>query len=313
MKEQIKKKEIHHADHIFYRTLQGFAVATVLLLFLLISRLTFLSLPIFEKMGSTFLWSSDWDPVQQIYGVKAFAFGTVFSSLLALILAVPVSVGTALFLTEMAPKWLGKFLGFLVEMLAAIPSVVYGLWGIFVLAPWLQNIVQPMLAERFGFLPFFEGAPYGVGMMAGSIVLAIMITPTMAALSREVFRSIPSTQREAALGLGATRWEMIRLAVLKSSTSGLIGAMILSFGRALGETMAVTMVIGNRPQISWSLFAPAQTMASVIANEYAESVHELHLSALVAVGLSLLGVSLFVNMAARIWISYVEARLRGSR
>jgi phosphate transport system permease protein len=202
--------------------------------------------------------------------------------------------------------------GFLVQMLAAIPSVVYGLWGVFVLAPWLRVSIEPFLSKHLGFLPFFQGAPYGVGMLAAGIILAIMITPTVSSISREVFSAIPRSQREAALALGATRWEMMRIAVLRSSKAGVIGAIMLGLGRALGETMAVTMVIGNRASISASLFAPSQTMASVLANEYAEATSDIHLSALAAIGFSLFLVTFILNGLARLLV-WRMTRLKGTR
>lgn len=238
----------------------------------------------------------------EAFGAAPMIFGTVVSSLLALLLAVPVSVGVALFLTEVAERRLAGIAGFLVEMLAAIPSVVYGLWGIFVLAPWLRTSVQPTLKKYLGFLPLFEGPPFGIGMLAAGIILAIMIVPTISAICREVFRAIPASQREAARALGATPWETIQLSVFRSSLLGIFGAVTLGLGRALGETMAVTMVIGNRPEIAASLFAPGQTMASVIANEYTEATGDLHLSALAGIGLSLFGVSLLINAVARFMV-----------
>lgn len=252
---------------------------------------------------------TDWNPVTDSFGALPVIFGTVVSSALALLLSTPVSVGVALFLTEVAPRRLAGVLGFLVEMLAAIPSVVYGLWGIFVLAPWLRTTVQPWLGAKLGFLPLFQGPPFGLGMLAAGVVLAIMITPTISAICREVFRAVPASQREAARALGATPWETIRMSVFRSSTLGISGAVTLGLGRALGETMAVTMVIGNRAEISKSLFAPAQTMASVIANEYTEATSDIHLSALAAVGLTLFGVSLIINTGARLLVWRTKGRI----
>lgn len=289
-------------DRIFFGLLRTLALIIFLVLILMFVKLSQMSLPAFEKFGWKFFITHEWDPVNDNFGALGFAFGTIVSSLLALVLSVPVSICVALFLTELAHRKIAPIFGFLIEMLAAIPSVVYGLWGIFVLAPWLKKSIQPFLGEHLGFLPFFSGPPYGVGMMAAGIILAIMITPTISSLCREVFKSIPLSQREAALGLGATRSEMIRVAVLKSSLSGITGAVMLGFGRALGETMAVTMVIGNRQDISWSLFSPAQTMASVMANEYNEAVGQIHLASLVAIGLGLFIVSLIVNSLARLII-----------
>jgi phosphate transport system permease protein len=226
----------------------------------------------------------------------------VVSSLLALVIAVPLSLGVAISLSELVPSWARAPIGFVVELLAAIPSVVYGLWGIFVLVPWLRDNVEPILSSLLGFLPLFKGIPNGYGMLAGAIILAIMIVPTIAAVSRDVLRAVPHTQREAALALGATRWEAIRVAVLPYARSGVVGGVLLGLGRALGETMAVTMVIGNKPAISASVFQPAATMASVIANEYAEATGDLHLAALSELGLLLFGVALLMNVLARLLV-----------
>jgi phosphate transport system permease protein len=254
------------------------------------------------KFGLGFVFSSIWDPVRDVYGALPFIFGTIASSLLALVFAVPISLGVAIFLSELAPIWLRGPVGFLVELLAAVPSVVYGLWGIFVLAPWLRDSVEPFLGRVLGFLPIFSGAQHGFGMLAGGVILAIMITPTISSVSREVLRAVPSSLREGALGLGATSWEAVRVAVLPFARSGLVGATILGLGRALGETMAITMVIGNRAEISASLFAPSYTMASVIANEFTEATGRLYLSALAEVGLLLFVVTVLLNIVARLLV-----------
>ncbi|HEX4925249.1 MAG TPA: phosphate ABC transporter permease subunit PstC [Bdellovibrionales bacterium] len=297
------RRDYHIQDRLFQAGLRTFGLGIIALLIAIVALLMNLSWPAWKQFGLGFLTGTNWDPVAEQFGAGALIYGTVVSSLLALLIATPISVAVGLYLAEVAYTPLSKILGFLVEMLAAIPSVVYGLWGIFVLAPWLRTSVQPWLGEYFGFLPLFQGPPYGVGMMAAGIILAIMITPTISTICREVFKAIPRNQREAALGLGATHWEMLRLAVLKNSRSGIFGAVILGLGRALGETMAVTMVIGNRPEISASLFAPSQSMASMIANEYNEASNQIHLSSLAAVGLSLFLVSLTINAFARIVIA----------
>lgn len=297
-----KKKDVYIGDLIFAWTLRVAAGSVALLLVLIAAFLTQKAMPAIRLFGFNFITQSVWDPVQEIYGAAPVIFGTVVSSLMAVLIATPLSIGVALFLNELAPKKVADTVSFLVEMLAAIPSVVYGLWGIFVLAPWLRTSVEPALGKAFGFLPFFQGTFYGVGMLAAGLILAIMITPTIFTISREVFRAIPQGQREAALALGATRWEMMQISVLKASRSGVGGAVILGLGRALGETMAVTMVIGNRAEISASLFAPAQTMASVIANEYAEATTDLHIAALIEIGLVLFAVTFLINALARIFI-----------
>lgn len=309
-----RRADLHLSDRIFLWLLRVASLGVLLLLLAMIVQLAKVSWPTFQRVGWGFFTLNQWNPITENFGGLAFIYGTVVSSLLALLISAPISIGVALFLSELAPRKVATVVGFLVEMLAAIPSVVYGLWGIFVLAPWLRVTVQPFLGSHFGFLPLFQGPPYGVGMLAAGIILAIMITPTITAISREVFRAVPLAQREAALGLGATRWESIRLGVLGSARSGILGAVILGLGRALGETMAVTMVIGNRPDISASLFAPAQTMASAIANEYAEASSTPHLQALTALGLSLFMVSLLMNSVARFLVWKVDPhRKRGSR
>ena len=256
-----------------------------------------------QKFGVGFLASSAWDPVQEQYGALPFIFGTVVSSLLALLIAVPLGVGTAVFLTELAPPRIRQPIVSVIEMLAAIPSVIFGLWGIFVMIPWLRAHLFPSLQQTLGFLPLFKGPIYGVSMLAAGIIIAIMILPIITSVSREILRSVPDLQREAAYGLGATRWEVTRIAVLSYAKRGLFGAAILGLGRALGETMAVTMVIGNRPEIAASLFAPGYTLASVIANEFSEATTDVYLSALFEIGLVLFGVTIITNILAQLLIS----------
>jgi len=224
------------------------------------------------------------------------------SSLLALVIAVPLSLGVAVFITEMCPVSLRGILSFTTELLAAIPSVVYGLWAIFVLVPILREYVQPFLASTLGWTGLFSGPPYGIGMLAAGVILAIMIIPIISSITREVLTVVPQHQREAVLALGATRWEMIRMGVLRNARAGIVGAIILGLGRALGETMAVTMVIGNRPEIAKSLFAPGYTMASVLANEFTEATGDLYLSALIEIGLALFFVTIVVNALARLMV-----------
>lgn len=256
----------------------------------------------FMRFGWEFLTGTRWDPVHEKFGAWPLIYGTLVSSLVALLLAVPLSLGIAIYLAELASPWLREPLSFLVELLAAIPSVIYGLWGLFVLVPWLRTTIQPLLGKTLGFLPFFQGPPLGVGMLAAGLILAIMILPIITAVSREVLMAVPQSQREGMLALGATQWETIRMAVLPYGRSGIIGAIILGLGRALGETMAVTMVIGNRPQVSPSLFQLGQTIASVIANEFSEGFDELHLSALMAAALLLFIITLLVNIIARLLV-----------
>jgi len=256
--------------------------------------------PAMQKFGWHFLVSNDWDPVNDVYGALPFIFGTVVSSVIALLIAVPISIATAVYLTELAPLWLRQPMTMFIELLAAVPSVILGLWGIFVMVPFLRDHLFPWLQKYLGFLPFFKGPIYGVSMLAGGIIVAIMIIPIITSVSREILRSVPGLQREAAYALGATRWEVTRIAVLSYAKKGLFGAVILGLGRALGETMAVTMVIGNTPQIVKSLFAPGYTLASVIANEFNEATGNLYPSALFEIGLVLLGVTVLVNIIAQL-------------
>ncbi|MBX7230834.1 MAG: phosphate ABC transporter permease subunit PstC [Bdellovibrionales bacterium] len=308
-----KKSEIHFADRAFYYGLKITSWGIIFLLLSMVVLIFKMSWPALHHFGFRFFFNTEWNSVTQEFGALALIHGTLFTSLGALILAVPVGVGVALFLNEIAPRRLAHALSFLIETLAAIPSVVYGFWGLFVLVPWLRQSLQPWLVDHFSWMPLFKGYPLGVGIMAASIVLAIMIVPTIASTCREVFRAIPQSHREAALALGATRWEMICLAVLKAGMSGVIGGIILGLGRALGETMAVTMVIGNRIELNWSLLAPAQTMASVLANQYAEADSDLHLSALTGVGLTLFAVSILVNGGARFVVWRIERKFRGAK
>ncbi len=251
--------------------------------------------------GFSFLTGREWDPIRGEFGALPFVYGTVVSSLLGLLLAVPFSLGVAVFLVEQAPRRLARPIGFLVELLAAIPSVVYGLWGIFVLAPFLRGHVGPPLQKALGWLPLFQGTVTGIGLFTGGVILAIMVTPIITAVVRDVLAAVPVSQREAALALGATQWETTRV-VLANGGPGIAGAVVLGLGRAVGETMAVTMVIGNRPHISASLFEPSYTIASVIANEFTEATGDLYLSALVELGLVLFLVTFLVNGAARLLV-----------
>lgn len=296
------------SDRRFYGVLLSASLVVVLVLGAIAAYLGHLAWPEIQTSGIAFFFREEWDPVNQNYGAAAFIYGTIVSSVIGLMIAVPLSMSVALYLNELAPRKVATVVGFMVEMLAAIPSVVFGLWGIFFLVPLLRLHVEPLLGKTLGFLPLFQGPPYGVGMLAAGVIISIMVTPTITAICREVFRGVPLHQREAALALGATKWEMIRLAVVKSSWSGVFGAIVLGLGRALGETMAVTMLIGNRNEISVSLFAPGQTMASVIANEYAEAGSNAHIAALAYVGLALFVVSFLINAGARIMIERLKLR-----
>src|SRR5436189_2008609 len=266
-----------------------------------------------RNFGCHFLTTSTWDPVTEQFGALPFIYGTVVSSLIALLIAVPLSIATAVYLTELAPLWMRQPIVSLIEMLAAIPSVILGLWGIFVMIPWLRDYPFPFLKRILGWTPFFSGPVYGPCMLAGGIIVAIMILPIITSISREILRSVPDLQREAAYALGATRWEVTRIAVLSYARKGLFGAVILGLGRALGETMAVTMVIGNRPEIAASLFAPGYTLASVVANEFTEATTDIYLNSLFEIGLVLLGVTLVVNALAQLLLkTFAGPTLKGA-
>lgn len=289
-------------DRIFKIAMTLCGVAIMGLLALIIYELILRSGPSWHAFGFKFFARSEWDPVNEQFGALPFVYGTVVSSLLALIIAVPLSVGVAVFTTEMCPRALRGPLSFFVELLAAIPSVIYGLWAIFVMIPLLARYVQPFLSKTLGWTHLFEGPPFGYSMLAAGLILAVMIVPIISSISREVLMVVPQHQREAALALGATRWEMIRIGVLRNARAGIVGGIILGLGRALGETMAVTMVIGNRPEIAKSLFAPGYTMASVLANEFSEATGNVYLSALIEIGLALFLVTIVVNALARLLV-----------
>lgn len=297
-------------DRIFKIIIGVISGAIALIVMSLAAVLVWKAWPALRVMGLGFVVQSFWDPVSEQYGILPIIFGTVASSLLALLLAAPVGIGIAVFLTEIAPKSLAAAVGFLVELLAAIPSVIFGLWGILYLVPFLREVVEPWIIDHFGMIPIFEGPPYGVGMFAAGIILSIMVLPIVSAICRDVLKSVPREQREAAYALGATRREVTKLAVLRYARSGIYGAIFLGLGRALGETMAVTMVIGNRPDISKSIFAPAQTMASLIANEFTEATTDMYFSALVAVALMLFVVTLLINGLARLLVARTASPAR---
>jgi phosphate transport system permease protein len=299
-------------DRVYVAIITGFAVCVPLLLLLLFWEVARAGWPAFRTFGLEFLTSSAWDPVNHKFGAAPAIFGTIVTSIIALLIATPLALGVAIFLSEFAPRWLRQPVAFLVDLLAAIPSVVYGLWGIFVLLPILRQHVMPFLRDtlHLGATPFFTGPAYGPSMLAAGLILAIMVLPYISSVSREVLLAVPRSQREAALALGATRWESIQKAVLPYARTGVIGGVILGLGRALGETMAVTMLIGNRHEISASLFAPGYTMASLIANEFSEASDDLHLSALMAVGFVLLVVTLIINALAR-WLVWRVSQRAG--
>lgn len=309
--ENISEKEIksrRKAGDIIFENL------TLLFALILVGLVIYIAYEIFkdahesrERFGFGFIFSDKWDPVKEEFGALPFIYGTIVSSMLALLIALPVSIGVAVFLSEIVHKSVRTPISFLIEILAAIPSIIYGFWGIFVLAPFMRSTVQPALQSVLGFLPFFRGAMYGTGLLTASIILAIMITPIISSITRDILKAIPVSQREAAYALGATKWEAIKMALL-NARSGILGASVLGLGRAIGETMAVTMVIGNKAQIAASLFEPSYTMASVIANEFAEASGSLHISSLIEIGLILFGVTFIINSLARLLIYSVTEK-----
>ncbi|NNF00283.1 MAG: phosphate ABC transporter permease subunit PstC [Pyrinomonadaceae bacterium] len=291
-------------DKVFRSILLIFATTILLTVVAMIFMMVWNSMPTIKQFGIGFLFGRDWQPASDIYGALPFIYGTIVSSLIALIIAVPLSLGIAIFLVEQAPKKVATPIAFLVELLAAIPSVVYGLWGIFVLAPFIRNYLGVFLQDYFGWLPLFQGRLTGIGMLTGGMIMALMVTPIITAVVRDVLEVVPTQQREAALALGATKWETTKI-VLGNAASGIAGAVVLGLGRALGETMAVTMVIGNSPQISASLFEPAYTIASVLAANFAEATDSLYLSALIEMGLVLFLVTFVVNGFAKLLVARV--------
>ncbi len=292
-------------DFIFKAVVGLFAFGIIVLAFLLFGELFIESSLSRNTFGIGFLTGSTWDPVKEVFGALPFIFGTLVSSLLALLIAIPFSLGIAIFLSELAPWKLRAPLSFIIELLAAVPSVIIGLWGIFILIPFVRDYIETPLSTRLGFLPLFYVPDYGItgySMLTGGIILAIMIIPITSSVSREVIMTVPTQQREAALALGATGWETTRIAVIPYARSGIFGAVMLGFGRAIGETMAVTMVIGNSHKISKSLFASSDTMASVIANDFGGATSKLQISSLIEIGFLLLAISVIINIAARIFV-----------
>jgi len=297
------------ADRIYRTAIQIFALCVPLLLLLVFVEVGVAGWPALRQFGLSFLTSSAWDPVQGEFGAAPAIVGTIVTSIISLVIATPLALGGAIFLSEFSPAWLRQPLSFFIDLLAAVPSVVYGLWGVFFLVPLLRETLMPFLRDtlQLGATPFFTGPAYGPSVLAAGLILAIMVLPYIAAVSREVLMAVPRSQREAALALGATRWEAITGAVVPYARTGIFGGVILGLGRALGETMAVTMVIGNRHDLSASLFAPGYTMASLIANEFSEATGDIHVSALMAVGFVLFLMTLVVNAIAR-WLVWRVGR-----
>jgi phosphate transport system permease protein len=297
-------------DRLFRLFTFALAGLIVVLVGLLLGTMIHQAWPAIREFGFGFFVGSRWNPVVGLYGAWPAIAGTLVTSALALIIAVPVGILAAIFLAELAPRWIAGPLSFVIELLAAIPSVVIGLWGLFVLVPWIRPL-ERWLGDNLGFVPLFHGAPIGIGVFAAGFVLAVMVLPILTAVSRDVLRAVPRTQREAMLALGATRWEMITRSVLPYGRSGLVGAVILGLGRALGETLAVTMVIGNTYQIKESLFAPGVTLASLIASQFREADTKMYLSAIIYAAVVLFIITMLVNIAARLLVWRVNSR--GSR
>jgi len=291
-------------DLIFKIVVGAAAVAVVVLVALLAIELFNGSSLSIVAFGSAFFTTSVWDPVHNIFGALPFIYGTLVTSAIALVIGVPISIGVALFLSEIMKekRRVADYLGTVVELLAAVPSVVFGLWALFVLSPLVRDYVEKPLNKYLGVLPTFQGTPFGLDFLTAGIILSIMIIPTVSAISREVLRSVPNSQREALVALGSTKWEMVRHSVLPYARSGLFGAIILGLGRAVGETMAVTMVIGNSPSITASLIHPGYTLSAVIANEFTEATSPLYVSALIEIGLTLFFVALIINVFARLLV-----------
>jgi phosphate transport system permease protein len=295
------------ADRAFLRITGSLAGLILVVIVLLLVEMIYNSRLSLARFGFGFIFATTWDPVKELFGAAPFLYGTLVTSIIALLISVPISLSISIFLTEQCPIKLRSTIATLVELLAAIPSVAYGLWGIFFFVPVMRNYIAPPLEKALGFLPLFRGPYFGVGLLTAGIILAIMVVPIITAISANVLNTVPPTQREAALALGATRWEATRI-VLLNARSGIVGAIILGLGRALGETMAVTMVIGNRPEISTSLFAPSYTMASVIANEFTEATYDLYLHALIEIGILLFVFTFIVRAIAQALIWQITKR-----
>ena len=294
-------------DRVFNGVLWTLGIMVLVVAGLIVLNLALVARPLAKEHSIWgFITSTEWNPIEEHYGALPFLYGTLVTSAVSIVLAVPIAIGLGLFITQFAPAKLGRILTIPVELLAAIPSVVYGLWGLFIVVPWLRESIQPWLGKHFGFLPIFTGPPIGLGYMASGIILAVMILPTIVAVSVEVMKTTPEANREAALALGATKWESVMMAVIPYSRAGILGAVLLGLGRALGETMAVTMVIGNAPQISASLFAPGYSLPAVIANEFAEAVSSVHIGALAGLGLILFATTFILNAAARVLVTAVQ-------
>jgi phosphate transport system permease protein len=302
-------------DRIFNGLLWTLGILVLVVAGLIVLNLALVARPLAKEHSLWgFITGLEWNPVEEHFGALPFLYGTLVTSAVSIVISVPVAIGLGLFITQFAPPKLGRVLTIPVELLAAIPSVVYGLWGLFIVVPWLRESIQPWLGKHFGWIPLFQGPPIGLGYMASGVILAVMILPTIVAVSVEVMKTTPEANREAALALGATKWEAVMMAVIPYSRAGILGAVLLGLGRALGETMAVTMVIGNSPQISASLFAAGYSLPAVIANEFAEATSNVHIGALAGLGLILFATTFLLNAGARVLVTAVQkgpSRVRG--
>ena len=304
-------RRLRSGDEIARLITLVFALSVVLLTALLVYRLWTNSAQSRHRFGLSFLWNTTWDPVANQFGALTFVYGTLVTSALGLLIAVPVGLGAAIFLAELAPRRLSDNFTFLIDLLAAVPSVIYGLLGVFILVPIMRTEIQPALKAALGFIPLFRGPAYGIGLLTAGLVLAVMIVPFIISVSREVLLAVPGDQREAALALGATRWEATWKVVVPYARTGIMGSIFLALARALGETMAVTMVIGNNPTISPSLFSPGYSIAAVLANEFSEATGNLYLSALIELGLVLFLLTFILNGLARLLIVVTTSRGSG--
>jgi phosphate transport system permease protein len=287
-------------DAVFKGVAYFFALLVIAIVSLIFIVLLKESWPSINRFGIGFLFSSAWDPVKQDFGALPAIYGTVVSSLIAIIIAVPISLGIAIFITEMAPRGVKGPIGIAIELLASIPSIIYGMWGLFIFAPFISDNIEPFLVNHFGFLPLFRGAPMGIGMLPAGFILAIMIIPFISSVARDVFQMVPPILKESGYGVGATKWEVIRKVVIPYTRSGVIGAVVLGLGRALGETMAVTFVIGNSHEISAALLNPATSISATLANEFTEAVEDLYLSSLIELGLILFVITFVVLTIAKL-------------
>jgi len=304
---KVKTLSERPGDRLFRVFVLGFGWVIILLAVGLGCKLLANSKLAFEEFGFSFFWTQTWDPVREAFGALPFIWGTLYSSAIALCIAVPLGVGSAIFLAEMAPPKISNAITFCIELLAAIPSVILGLMGIFILVPMVRW-AQPWFIEHLGWIPIFDGHPYGIGMWTAGLILALMVLPYITSISRDVIMSVPRPLKEASLAMGATHWEMIKMVVIPYARSGIMGSVFLALGRALGETMAVTMVIGNTPKISVSLMDPAYSMAAVMANEFAEAVSDLYVSSLIMIALALFLITIIVNALARLMIHKMSQR-----